>query len=55
MTARKKKIITEIIILVICILVIIIGGRYERGYFAVASEPFVAAFGILVILISNKK
>ena len=55
MTAQNKKTLVEIVILVACILVIVFGGRYERGYYAIASEPFVAVFGAFVIWIRRNK
>lgn len=55
MTVKKKRILIEIIILAAFIALIAIGGKYERGYWAIASEPFVAVFGALVIWIRRGK
>ena len=54
MTMQKKKVLFEIAILGIVILLVIFGGRIERGYYAVASEPFIALFGALVIWLRRK-
>ena len=54
MTIQNRKVLFEIAILTIVRLLIIFGGRIERGYYAVASEPFVAVFGALVIWLRRK-
>lgn len=46
---NKRKIVVQVLVLALVILAIVFGGRIERGYYAVASEPFVAVFGALVI------
>ena len=55
MTAQKKRILFEIARLIAIIVLVIFGGRIERGYYAVASEPFIAVFGAIVIWIRRKK
>lgn len=54
MTARRKEIFIQLIILAVVIMVVIFGGRYERGYYAVASEPMVLAVGIFLIYLNHK-
>lgn len=55
MTKQKKKILFEISVLALVIVLVIFGGRIERGYYAVASEPFIAAFGAFIIWLRRKK
>lgn len=54
MVTQKKRILFEIIVLVAVIVLVVFGGRIERGYYAVASEPFIAVFGALVIWLRRK-
>lgn len=54
MTARKKEVFIQLIILAVVIMVVIFGGRYERGYYALASEPMVLAVGIFLIYLNHK-
>ena len=50
-----KRTLFQIAILCAIITLIVFGGRLERGYYAVASEPFVAVFGILCIILGRRK
>ena len=52
---KKSDLIFEIVILVIVIALIVIIGAHERGYYCVASEPFVAVFGIIFIIERRRK
>ena len=51
---KYKRIFWQIVLTAVIIAVIIFGGRIERGYYAVASEPFVAVVMIGWIIYNIK-
>lgn len=54
MSSKNKKTLWQIVGLIVVLALVIIGGRIERGYYAVASEPFLTAVWIAWIIYSRR-
>lgn len=55
MTKQKKRILWQVVLTAIVIAVIVFGGRIERGYYTIASEPFVLAVSAFLIWADNRE